>query len=121
MITGAYGYDVRPVKQDGDIDSRAQKDGFMRLDDAMEAARLLSGHRRRDRLVYQKVQVKDADTGWVVAEFIHGDRLVKDHRSPRDEAMRDAGFPIIAGRQIAAEVAADVHRLGLDRRPGRTQ
>ncbi len=37
------------------------------------------------------------------------------------EAMRDAGFPVAPHGEIAAEVAAGVHRLGLDRKPGRAQ
>jgi len=89
----------------------------MRPDDAMEAARLLSGNLRHGRLTYQKVQVKDAGTGRIVAEFAHGDRLLADHRSPRDaamaayEAMRDAGFPVVP----PGEIHAEVHRLGFHR------
>jgi hypothetical protein len=37
------------------------------------------------------------------------------------EAMREAGFPVVPPGQIDAEVAADVHRLGLDRKPGLAQ
>ncbi len=46
-------------------------------------------------------------------------------RDPRTEAeaassvMRDAGFPVVPPGEIAAEVAEDVHRLGLDQKPGR--
>jgi hypothetical protein len=120
MTSGAFGYDVNPRTQDGDIDLRAQKTGLMRLNDALEAARLLSGNLSHGRLTYRKVQVKDASAGRIVAEFAHGDRL-HDHRGPRDEAtpaygaMRESGFPVTAPGEIDAEVAADVHRLGFHR------
>lgn len=77
---GAFGYNVNPVMRDGHIDTRAQKLGVGRWEDAMEAARLLSGQLKRGSLRYAKVQVHDADSGRLMAEFAHGDRL-HDHRN----------------------------------------
>jgi hypothetical protein len=124
-ITGMPGYDVNPVMHDGHVDQPAQKAGIA-LDDAMEAARLLSGSLEGGSLKYAKVRVCDTGTSRIVAEFIHGDRLVADYRAPHAEAqagrgMKDAGFPVIPPGEIAAEVTADVHRLGLDRKPGKAQ
>lgn len=45
---------------------------------------------------------------WLPAGAVHG-------------AMKDASFPVVPPGQIDAEVAADVHRLGLDRKPGLAQ
>jgi hypothetical protein len=87
-ITGVHGYNVNPIMHDGHVHESAQREGIG-LADAMEAARRLSGELEPGSLKYAKVRVCDTGTSWIMAEFIHGDRLVADYRTPATQGRRD--------------------------------
>ena len=84
------------------------------------AAPSMSAARARDTLESCEQLEADHPSDWnagVIAAL--RDWLAEVQRSPREaaqaayETLVAAGFPMVHPDQIAAEVAADVHRLGL--------
>ena len=75
------GYRVDPIGHDGYTVTRQQRSDLT-WEAAMEKARVLSGKLNDvGALRYERVEVRDGETGMVMAIFQHGDRMVADHRT----------------------------------------